>query len=945
MVGRKMQRMFGLSAVMTVVLSIACLLFSCLPAFTQEAAPNPLRRTVRVGIAETDHTTNSAEARHVAFQKSYIQAVAAYADWNVVHVFAHWGDCLEQLKNGDIDLLLDASKTPERLAYYDYSSESMGTEICYMFGRGDTNLKFNEFSTFNGLKIGFEKGSILLEIFRDFGKSRGFSFTPVPFSNGETMFAALDAGEVDAVVQTSYYFAPPGHVILAKCAPSPVYVVTSKKNPELIVELNEAMAQLFSYNPNFNTDIYRYYFGDTVPQTVGFSAREQAYLASKPTVNVYYETGWKPFEYDEHGRAEGITPDVLRTIGEKTGINFRFLRFPSTNEIFTKITEKSRDSVMAVSTDYLWGRDHNLLVTQPYISGSIMRVMKRVGMDPKTVAVLKGSYLAAQIADKYPDLRPIEYLTPTECMDAVETGRADCTFLNHYQAAHFRTLGSYDTFVYQPIERITQSISLGVTMDSDPALFGILSKVLLNISSDRLQNILNDDAIPAEPLTFHALFRHYPAQVLAALAVLCILFGILIFLLATSSARRRKNEQLLAAKQEADKANAAKSEFLSRISHDMRTPLNGILGMTYIANEQDNNPKTRDCLAKIDVSSKLLLTLINDVLDMARVESGHMELHPEPYTVEELNSYLDAVIRPLCAGRNQTFLLEEDIVIDTLPLADKNAINQILFNLLSNAVKFTPEGGTITYKIHGEQIAEHRVAIEHRISDTGIGMSRAFQARLFTPFTQESRNDNSEMRGSGLGLAIVKKLVDLLGGTIDVESEQGKGTTFTLRFEFDSVPARIIPSPAVGTEQQDDSACLEGKHVLLCEDHPLNQEIAKTLLTRKKLIVDVAENGQVGVEKVRHSIPGFYDLVLMDIRMPVMNGYEAAQAIRNLERDDAKKLPIIAMTADAFAGDVQKCLDAGMNGHIAKPIDPKILYHTLVSTIRHYGASAPETRC
>jgi CheY-like chemotaxis protein len=367
------------------------------------------------------------------------------------------------------------------------------------------------------------------------------------------------------------------------------------------------------------------------------------------------------------------------------------------------------------------------------------------------------------------------------------------------------------------------------------------------------------------------------------------------------------------------------------MSHDIRTPLNGIIGMTYLALEEDNPPRTADCLAKIDTSSKFLLGLINDVLDMSRAESDRIELNPEPYPIGEYNEYLDAVIRPLCREKGQSFMLDESLALNQLvPLADKLRTNQIMFNLLSNAVKYTPEGGTITYRISGVSLGDGRVAVEHRITDTGIGMSGEFQKVLFQPFSQEARDDNSETRGSGLGLAIVKKLVDLMGGTIRVRSEIGKGTTFLVRLEFDAIPGEsaLRPRQAAG-ENGSGAGALAGKHILLCEDHPLNQEIVKALLEQKGAMVEIAVNGRRGVDLFAASAPGYYDAVLMDIRMPVMDGITAAGKIRAMKRADAARVPIVAMTADAFEEDVQKCLNAGMNSHLAKPIDPELLFRTL----------------
>ena len=379
---------------------------------------------------------------------------------------------------------------------------------------------------------------------------------------------------------------------------------------------------------------------------------------------------------------------------------------------------------------------------------------------------------------------------------------------------------------------------------------------------------------------------------------------------------------------EAMSANRAKSEFLSRMSHDIRTPMNGIIGMTHIAREQSNPPRTEDALDKIEISSKFLLGLVNDILDMARIESGEVTLHPEPCEPREFIDYINSVIRPLCEEKHQTLTLSGRAVGDRLPLLDKLRVNQIVFNLLSNAVKYTPEGGRIECDLD-QHFEGEKIRLTALVRDNGIGMSEEFQSVLFQPFTQEERMPDARSGSSGLGLAIVKRLIDLMDGSITVESAPGLGTSFTCTALFDSVPAEAVQAAA--NEGKRSLGALRGMHVLLCEDHPLNQEIAKNLLDEAGLITELADNGARGAELFAASPSGYYDAVLMDIRMPVMDGYEATRTIRALKRPDAATVRIIAMTADAYEDDIKKCLTAGMNAHIAKPIEPDLLYKELLA--------------
>jgi len=393
--------------------------------------------------------------------------------------------------------------------------------------------------------------------------------------------------------------------------------------------------------------------------------------------------------------------------------------------------------------------------------------------------------------------------------------------------------------------------------------------------------------------------------------------------------RERHQRELQEALDEAQSANEAKTDFLSRMSHDIRTPLNGIIGMTRIARENEADPAAiEDCLDKIDTSSHLLLGLINDILDLTKVEGGKMELHLEPYTSDEFFAYLDTVIRPACDEKGIVFSANRDgTQHEYVPLMDKLRTNQILFNLLSNAIKFTPEGGMVSYIVRDEILPDGRMGIDMIVSDNGIGMSEDFQKDLFKPFVQENRIDALAGEGSGLGLAIVKQLVDLMGGSVTVKSVVGKGSTFTVHVDCDCVAVAEMAPADVPSDGRADS--LAGLHILLCEDHPLNEEIAVHMLEHKGMVVTAAEDGQRGLEAFCASPVGYYDAVLMDVRMPVMDGLEATRAIRVLNRADATRIPIIAMTADAFADDVRRVLDAGMDAHIAKPVDPEVLYGTL----------------
>ncbi len=397
-----------------------------------------------------------------------------------------------------------------------------------------------------------------------------------------------------------------------------------------------------------------------------------------------------------------------------------------------------------------------------------------------------------------------------------------------------------------------------------------------------------------------------------------------------------EKKQLEDLAEKAQSASAAKSDFLSRMSHDIRTPLNGIIGMAALAQTEQDPAKLSDYLGKIDESGHFLLGLVNDILDMSRVESGKLELHPEPYSGRDFINYLEAVIRPLCNEKHINLRLptaDKNYMV----LADKLRINQIFFNLLSNAAKFTPPGGHISFNIYTRLEPDGRISGDFIVRDDGIGMTKEFQKRLFRPFEQEYTGRNSGRSGSGLGLAITRSLVDLMGGTISVQSTPGAGSTFTVHLNVVLVKDETLTVQGKEISMR----LLVGRHVLLAEDNDINAEIASTLLAQSGVSVMRAVSGKEALAAFRESAFGTFDAILMDIRMPVMDGLEATRRIRALKRPDAQTVPIIAMTANAFAEDVKESLEAGMNAHLSKPIEPDVLYRMLVSVLTAPEISAP----
>ena len=528
--------------------------------------------------------------------------------------------------------------------------------------------------------------------------------------------------------------------------------------------------------------------------------------------------------------------------------------------------------------------------------------------------------------------------TRQEMMEAVRKGKADVAFVYYYMAQAFVNSDTTGTMTYTLLEQPTFTYRMVVSSTENHALAGILTKAMYAMPENFVEDLAAQyTTYKATDLTFVDWIRLHPVLTVLVLLIFGWLLTTMAVIAMRLSARKKaqkaaqeKAEEMAELAEHAQAANKAKTAFLSHMSHDMRTPMNAIIGFTGIAIKNNPSGEVRNCLEKINESSEHLLSLINDVLDLTRVESGKVKYNPVPADVKSITDSALDITKGFLANRDINFKIQREEAKIPNVLADSVRLRDVLVNILSNAVKFTPDGGTITFEAHCQENSEDGyINMHYRISDTGIGMSEEFIKEIFEEFAQEDSGARTQYHGAGLGMAIVKKYVDMMGGTISVQSKKHEGTTFTVDIPLEVTDKECNKSDTGFSEKVN----LTGVNVLLAEDNELNAEIAAVQLEEFGMNVERAVDGKNAVEIFKNHPEGTFDVILMDIMMPEMNGYEAAKAIRAMnDRPDGKTIPIIAMTANSFAEDVQASLDAGMNAHLSKPI---VIDEVIKTILRH----------
>jgi len=709
--------------------------------------------------------------------------------------------------------------------------------------------------------------------------------------------------------------------------------------------------------------------------SVRLTEEEAAYLERSGEIIIGCPTDNCPLLFLDEGTGQlrGITIDILNLVSEATGLTFRYQPLPSGNVTYQVLQQLRVDMVAGVELNEFNRQASGIALTDSYLHTAKVFVCKQgVSFDPDgpmTIAVNTGSQtLKKVILEQYPRFQVLVCSSTEEALSALLSGKADAVLQNQYTIERILRKPIYESL------RIVATASIGdsqclasvVPVDAEgkspiskdtALLLSILNKGIAQLDQSAVSFIIiKETAENAYAYTLWDTLYHYRFT-MAGLFVSLIL---IIVLLWKNRALHQKRSEELAAKQRAqelaaineqmkeqqlllmdslkhaEEGSRAKTSFLFNMSHDIRTPMNAILGFAEIASRSmGDTEKLNDCLEKIQVSGRHLLQLINNILDMTKIESGKVTLTEEGCNLKESIEKVRDLLQPEMDKKQLTLKTDLSAVQNPCVVCDGLHLNQILFNLMSNAVKFTRQGGHIwvTLTQNPCKMREY-AAYELRVKDDGIGMAPEFISRVFEPFEREHTSTISQTQGTGLGMSITKNLVDLMGGSIRVASQPGQGTEFALQFTFKLLeePRQTETQSSVEDECMDDFA---GKRLLLVEDNELNMEVAQEILCEAGFLVETARNGQMAVDMVRASAPGYYDAILMDIQMPVMNGYQASQEIRGLEDKALAEIPIIALTANAFDEDKKEALSYGMNAHIAKPLDVGVLYDTLDRVLKN----------
>ena len=921
----------GLAILMTMLLLTALLSLSASAAETVSQ-----HERVRVGFFAMDgYHMMDEDGNRSGYGYDFLRLMARYwdVDYEYVGYDKSWEEMQRMLIDGEIDMVTSARRTPEREELFDFS-RPIGTNNGILTVRSDNStIVEGKYSTYDGMRVALLRGNSRNDEFAEYARTKGFTYKSVYFDSAEEIAEALQNGTVDAIV-TSSLRKMNNERILEKFGSSDFYVIVKKGNTELLNKINYAIDQMNAAEGSWKTTLYNKNYETTDTKNLEYTEEEKRIIAQYSKENplhVLCDPTRYPYSYTENGEVKGILPDYFRKIADYAGLSYEFL-VPATRDEY--IAYQSNKDAVNISIDARLDTDNYAEtkewgLTAPYITMRMARVTRR-DFDGKIHVVTTVNQTASTSIEDVlaPGAEKLMCSTRQEMMEAVRNGKADAAFVYYYMAQAFVNSDTTGTMTYTLLEQPTFSYRMVVSSTENHALAGILTKAMYAMPDNLVEDLATQyTTYKATNLTLADMIRLHPVTVVAIIVFISWMAVTLIVILNRLQTRRKlqlaaqqKAKEMAVLAEQAQAASKAKSTFLSNMSHDIRTPMNAIIGFTNIALHQDSVPEMHNCLKKIEESSDHLLSLLNDVLDISRIESGKVEFSPVPANITAVTDSAIEIVKGMILNRELNFEVHREPLQNPYVMTEPVRIREILVNILNNAVKFTKDGGTIRFDAGNRPGADaQHIVICYRIKDTGIGMSEEFQKKIFDEFAQEENGVRTQYKGTGLGMPISKKYIELMGGTITVDSRKGVGTTFTVEIPMELTNAEKVEKTKPFVQHND----LKGIKVLLAEDNDLNAELATILLEDLGMTVTRAADGQEVVDLFAEHPAGTYDIILMDIMMPKMDGHQAAKEIRAMyaDRPDAEEIPIIALSANAFSEDVQASLDAGMNGHVSKPLN------------------------
>ena len=924
------------------LLSLLLLLSVVLPV--KAAAETAPVKVVRVGSFEDTFNYVNEKGARKGYGYELLQTLSGYTGWQFEYVTCDWSDCFEKLENGEIDIMGGISYTEDRAEEMLFSDEPMGVEKYYLYADlSRADISASDYKTLNGKKVGVLMGTEPEVMLTEWEEKYGLKTEHVNVSNNEDAKQKLANHEIDCFVSLEESFwADLGISTITRVGKSGIYYALNKNRSDLKEELDNAMRALDEAAPFYTADLYKRYFSlDYIPILTG---EEKAWLKEHGAIKMGFltsDSGVSTFD-PATGEFTGVITDYIQFAADCLGnqeLEFQLVGYDSKEAELDALKSGEIDMIFHFDQSPNLAEEYHFACTNTTWTSNLMAVTNKQHFNENNVnriAVPQNKLsLKKYLAFYYPQWEIVDCDTQEDAVKLVKDGQADCFVTGiSSENKYSKKYSFYSVPLLNPVK------SCFAVNSGNRSLLSILNKTIKAMPVNMLAGALAMYKSSARKVTLSDFIKDnfFMALLVSSIAVAAILLTILKLLRkarkAEAAARKAAsdtqelNAKLQVAVEKAESANHAKSTFLFNMSHDIRTPMNAIIGYADLASRHLDDPaKLKNYMENIQVCGQNLLMLLNNVLDLARIENDKTEMEYSVSDIEKDFRNCVAMFRNQADSKGQTLTVTTQLQYPYI-YADIPHLTEICTNLVSNAVKYTGAGGTIRCDVTQKPSKkEGWCDTVVTVADNGIGMSQEFQKHIFEPFERERTSTVSKVEGSGIGMGIVKKLVGLMGGTVEVESRIGVGSTFTV-----TIPCRIASEDETQAKREtnpSDQKCLCGTRILLTEDNDLNAEIAVELLQEEGCTVDRAKDGVECVDMLEKAANGTYQLILMDIQMPVMNGYDAARKIRGLDDPQKANIPIIAMTAKAFTEDRQVALDAGMNDHIAKPINMNVLVPTL----------------